>query len=63
MMLDSIGCVYIIIITINNNKQIFIRFIYLLPYSFVYDLRFREVLQTTIIRQIMKRNEEIEKYS
>ena len=31
-----------------------------MPWKFVCDLRFHEVLQTTIIRQIMK---EIEKYS
>ena len=30
-------------------------------WKFVCDLRFHEVLQTTIIRQIMKGNEEIEK--
>ena len=34
-----------------------------MPWKFVCDLRFHEVLQTTIIRQIMKGNEEIKKYS
>ena len=34
-----------------------------MPWKFVCDLRFHEVLQTTIIRQIMKENEEIKKYS
>ena len=32
-----------------------------MPYKFICDLRVHEVLQTTIIRQIMKENEEIEK--
>ena len=32
-----------------------------MPRKFVCDLRFHEVLQTTIIRQITKGNEEIEK--
>ena len=32
-----------------------------MPWKFVCDLRFHEVLQTTIIRQITKENEEIEK--
>ena len=32
-----------------------------MPWKFVCDLRLREVLQTIIIRQITKRNEEIEK--
>ena len=32
-----------------------------MPYKFVNDLRFHEVLQTTIIWQIMIENEEIEK--
>ena len=39
----------------------YIRFIYLMPWKFVGDVRFHEVLQTSIIRQITKRNEEIEK--
>ena len=43
------------------NKYI-LDFIYLIPWKFVCDLRFHEVLQTTIIRQITKENEEIEKY-
>ena len=30
-----------------------------MPWKFVCDLRFHEVLQTTIIRQITKENEEI----
>ena len=30
-------------------------------WKFVYELRFHKVLKTTIIRQIMKENEEIEK--
>ena len=34
-----------------------------MPWKFVCDLRFHEVLQTTIVRQIMKENEKIEKYS
>ena len=37
-----------------------------MPWKFVYDLRFHKVLQTTIIKQIMKENEgikKIEKYS
>ena len=37
-----------------------------MPWKFVFDLRFHEVLQTTIIGQIMKENkkiEKIEKYS
>ena len=34
-----------------------------MPWKLVCNLRFYEVLQTTIIRQIMKENEEIEKYS
>ena len=34
-----------------------------MPWKFVCDLRSHEVLQTTIIRQITKENEEIEKYS
>ena len=34
-----------------------------MPWKFVCDLRFHEVLQTTIIRQITKRNEEIKKYN
>ena len=38
-----------------------IDFIYLMPWKFVCDLRFHEVLQTTIIRQITKEKEEIEK--
>ena len=32
-----------------------------MPWKFIRDLRFHEVLQTIIIRQITKRNEEIEK--
>ena len=32
-----------------------------MPWKFVSDLRFHEVLHTTIIRQIAKVNEEIEK--
>ena len=32
-----------------------------MPWKFVDDFRFYEVLQTTIIRQITKENEEIEK--
>ena len=32
-----------------------------MPWKFICDLRFHEVLQTTIIRQITKENEEIEK--
>ena len=32
-----------------------------MPWKFVCDLRFNEVLQTTIIRQITKGNEEIKK--
>ena len=32
-----------------------------MPWKFVCDLRFHEVLQTTIISQITKGNEEIEK--
>ena len=40
-----------------------LEFIYLIPWKFFCDLRFHEVLQTTIIRQITKGNEEIEKYS
>ena len=34
-----------------------------MPRKFVSDVEFHEVLQTTIIRQITKGNEEIEKYS
>ena len=34
---------------------------YVLPWMFGSDLRFHEILQTTIIRQITKGNEEIEK--
>ena len=34
-----------------------------MPWKFVNDFWFHEVLQTTIIRQITKENEEIEKYS
>ena len=34
-----------------------------MPWTFLCDLRFHEVLQLTIIRQIMKKNEETEKYS
>ena len=34
-----------------------------MPWKFVCNLRFHEVLQTTIIMQITKGNEEIEKYS
>ena len=34
-----------------------------MPWKFVCDLRFHRVLQTTIIWQITKGNEEIEKYS
>ena len=39
---------------------------YLMPWKFIYNLSFHEVLQTTIIRQITKENEEIgkiEKYN
>ena len=32
-----------------------------MPWKFVYDLRFHDVLQTTIIRQITRENEEIKK--
>ena len=32
-----------------------------MPWTFVCDLRFHEVLQTAIIRQIMKESKEIEK--
>ena len=34
---------------------------YLLPWKFVCDLWFHEVLSTTIVRQITKGNEQIEK--
>ena len=34
-----------------------------MQWKFVCDLRFHEALQTTIIRQITKGNEKIEKYS
>ena len=34
-----------------------------MPWKFVFDLRFHGVLQTTIIRQITKWNEEIKKQS
>ena len=44
------------------NKYI-LDFIYLMPWKFVYDLRFHKVLRTTIIRLTTKENEEIEKYS
>ena len=37
-------------------------FIYLIPWKFVCDLTFHEVLPPTIIRQITKENEEIEKF-
>ena len=35
--------------------------IYLISWKFVCDLRFLQVLQATIIRQILKENEEMEK--
>ena len=41
-------------------------FMYLMPWKFVCELRFHEILQTTIVRLITKENEEIEeieKYS
>ena len=41
---------------IYNNKYIYLRFIYLMPWKFVCDLRFHEVLQKTIVRQITKGN-------
>ena len=43
-----------------NNKYI-LDFIYLIPWKFIGDLRFHEVLQTTTIRHITKENGEIEK--
>ena len=42
------------------NKYI-LDFIYLMPWKFVCDLRFHEVLQTTIIWQLIKGNVEIKK--
>ena len=42
------------------NKYI-LDFIDLMPWKFVCDLAFHEVLLTTIIRLIMKENEEIKK--
>ena len=45
-------------IIINKYK---LDFLYLMLWKFVCDLRFHEVLQTTIIRQITKGNEGIEK--
>ena len=52
--------IIIIIIIIIINKYI-LAFIYLMPWKFVCDLKFHEVLQRTIIRQLKKENEEIEK--
>ena len=50
-------CVCVCVLTYNNNinKKIFIRFVYILPWKFGCDLRFHEILQTTIIRQITKK--------
>ena len=42
-----------IYICISNNKWIYIKFIYLMPWKLFCDLRFHEVLQSTIIRQIL----------
>ena len=49
---------YIIVI----NKCI-LDFIYLMPWKSICILRFHEFLQTTILRQITKENEEIDKLS
>ena len=54
--------IYIYIYIIMINKYI-LDFIYLMPWKFVCDLRFHEVLQTIIVGQIMKENEEIKNYS
>ena len=55
------------IVVNEKKKKIYILdFIYLMPWKFVCYLRFHEVLQTTITRQLTKENEEIgkiEKYS
>ena len=51
---------YFIYMNTMKNKYI-LDFMYLMPWKFVCNLRFHEVLQTTIIKQITKGKEEIEK--